>query len=238
MVTLRALPLSALLLVTILPFSPASEDAAAGNGLIQPGDFVAVGGAGCTLNFVYDGIGVNGGKVYMGTAAHCVGSVGQAASTDGYSNFGTVAFIRSACCAALDYAFIEVKPQYHSVIDPSVRGHPDFPTGYTTSAESGLGDLIYISGWGMGFNVNGVLRHQRIGVVYGDNADTYTIEGPIIFGDSGGPLTHESGKAYGVVSRIVYGTILPPGGYQTGPSIEQVLSDAAASGFPLELRTV
>lgn len=47
---------------------------AAGAGIpIQPGDMIVIDGSGlCTLNFVFRGTDTLEGKVYIGTAAHCI----------------------------------------------------------------------------------------------------------------------------------------------------------------------
>ena len=44
---------------------------------IQPGVAIVADGSYCTLNWIYDGQGAQAGKVYGGTAAHCVSGVGQ-----------------------------------------------------------------------------------------------------------------------------------------------------------------
>src|SRR5918998_995602 len=47
---------------------------------IQPGVAIVADGSYCTLNWIYDGQGAQAGKVYGGTAAHCVSHVGQQVS--------------------------------------------------------------------------------------------------------------------------------------------------------------
>lgn len=56
------------LAVALLPIP-----AGAASATIQPGDMIVIGqSAVCTLNFVFDGAGSLAGKVFFGTAAHCI----------------------------------------------------------------------------------------------------------------------------------------------------------------------
>ncbi len=207
------------------------EEAAAGGYGIQPGDWMVTGNAGCTMSFVYDGVGALAGKVYMGTAAHCVGSVGQRSSTTAYGEFGTVAFRRSSGSAALDYAFIEVDPALHAEVVPWVRGHPGMPNGVTDHVDTLAGEPVFISGYGLGFSTTYLTREQRVGVLTYDSPNVYRLYGPIIWGDSGGPILHWTGKALGIVSRLNLA-----GGMEEGPTVQKILADSAAQGFTVQIR--
>ena len=75
---------------------------------LQPGDYVETSVGSCTLSFVYDGLGSLAGKVYIGTAAHCVSNVGELVRDIDGATVGRVALIGNANITAQDYAFIEV----------------------------------------------------------------------------------------------------------------------------------
>lgn len=207
--------------------------AGAANGFLQPGDYMVAGNAACTTNFVYDGTGIRAGKVYIGTAAHCVASVGQDVS-DGSTVWGDVAVIGNAGSAAPDWALIEVRAAHVSRVRAYVKGWPSYPTGYTTPAETAIGDLVQVSGHGLGFNFVNVTQEQRRAALTYDDTEVHDVAGPIDFGDSGGPLVHvKTGKALGIVSRLCTGACS-----ETGPTVQGILTKANAAGFPIQLRTV
>ncbi|MDQ1710855.1 MAG: hypothetical protein QOE45_305 [Frankiaceae bacterium] len=214
----------------VIPGTPAS----AANGFLQPGDYMVAGNAACTTNFVYDGTGSLAGKVYLGTAAHCVTSVGQDVADVNGVVWGDVALIGDANATAPDYAFIEVRAAHVSRVRAAVKGHPNMPTGVTTSTETAAGDLVQISGYGLGFDFSTLTEENREAVLTSDNASTHNVAGPIDFGDSGGPLVHvATGKALGIVSRLCTGACT-----ETGPTVQGLLALAAGRGFTVTLRTV
>lgn len=224
--TLAALVLSA----AVVPVTPAS----AANGFLQPGDYMVAGSSACTTNFVYDGTGTLAGKVYLGTAAHCVTGVGQDVRDSSGTVWGDVALIGNENATAPDYAFVEVRAAHVSRVRAWVKGYPAYPTGVTTSSETAFGDLVQISGYGMGFDSTTATQEQRRAVLTYDDASVHDVAGPIIFGDSGGPLVHvRTGKALGIVSRLCVGACT-----ETGPTVEGLLALARARGFTVSLRTV
>lgn len=214
----------------VIPGAPAS----AANGLLQPGDYMEAGNAACTQNFVYDGTGSLAGKVYIGTAAHCVSSVGQDVRDINGTVWGDVALIGNPNAAAPDYAFIEVRPGHVGRVSAAVKGHATYPKGVTTFSETSIGDLVQISGYGLGYSTTTATQERRQAVVSSDNGTTHSVAGPIHFGDSGGPLVHvRTGKAYGIVSRACVGACT-----ETGPTVQGLIAAAAARGFTVALRTV
>src|SRR5215211_2806663 len=132
---------------------------------IQPGESIVADGSYCTLNWIYDG----GGKTYAGTAAHCVTGPGQRVSLatgslgDPTTPVGTVAFRGDPEAPGRDYALIEVDPSQLGNVDPSLKGHPEIPTGVSTGYAKG--DLMQFSGNGVGFHLAQPTREQRIGVL-------------------------------------------------------------------------
>lgn len=228
---------SALLLATLATAATAlaTAPAAAAATVIQPGIEIATPVGGCTANFVFDGVGAQAGKVFIGTAAHCVSAIGDDIETGDGTTFGDVAFIGNEDTSQDDYAFIEVRPEFVPSVSPAVKGHPQFPTGVASAEETSEGDTVQFSGYGVGFGLTPITQEQRIGIITGDDADIYQVAGPVIFGDSGGPLAHiASGGAYGIVSRLCVGSLC----WVEGPTIEGSLAKASAQGFTVELRTV
>lgn len=211
-----------------------SGTAQAATDPIQPGDEISTSDGSCTLNFIYDGAGGQAGKVYGGTAAHCVSSIGQEVMLGTGEVFGTVAHIGDADVSKDDYAFIEVLPSQVGRVTAAMKGHPTYPRGVATPAETTIGDQVQLSGYGVGFGLTQPTQERRIGVVTYDDADTHEVIAPLIFGDSGGPLVHvKSGKAYGIVSRLCVGLC-----EEEGPTVAGLLAKAAANGFTVTLRTV
>jgi hypothetical protein len=197
---------------------------------LQPGAYHETDVGSCTLNFVYTG----GGKTYLGTAAHCVSSIGQQVRDIDGTVFGKVAFIGDQNTTAWDFAFIEVDPEDLGRVSPAVKGWPAFPKGATTPAETLLGDSIQLSGYGLGYDTTPATQEQRRAVMGSDDASTYTVSGPIHWGDSGGPLVHiGTGKALGIVSRLCAGTCS-----EEGPTVQGIVAKAASRGFAVSLRTV
>ncbi|HVF19895.1 MAG TPA: trypsin-like peptidase domain-containing protein [Mycobacteriales bacterium] len=226
---LRVLPLVALAATALL-----APSASAAPGDIQPGAYSESNGAGCTLNFVYDGVGVNAGRTFIGTAAHCVTKLGDAVMLASGEEFGDVAFIGNEDASAPDYAFIEVRPAFLSRVNPAVKGYPAFPTGVTSPQDTALGDTIQISGHGLGFGFTALTQEKRFALMGFDDDEIHEVTGPIDFGDSGGPLVHvRTGKALGIVSRLCVGVCS-----EEGPTVAGLMAKAAAGGFPVQLRTV
>jgi hypothetical protein len=208
---------------------------AAAQDPIQPGDYHETSAGACTLNFAYDGTGAQGGKVFMGTAAHCVSAIGEDVALEDGTVFGDVALIGDADVMEQDYAFIEVRPAFVGRVSPALKGHPTLPrSGFTTPGETNAGDLIQQSGYGVGANVSAVTREKRQSVLTFDDASYHQILGFSIFGDSGGPYVHvPTGKAFGIVSRLCIGLC-----EEEGPTVQGLLAKAAARGFTVTVRTV
>lgn len=218
-------------LVRVLIATAACVVALPGSALaIQPGDYHETDAGACTLSFVYDG----GGKTYMGTAAHCVESVGQDVRLMDGRVFGDVALIGDPDVTAQDYAFIEVRPAFVGEVSPAVQGSPGLPSGgFTTPDQTASGDQVQLSGHGVGFGATQPTRERRTAVMGFDDTELYDVTGPLIFGDSGGPLVHlPTGRALGIVSRLCVGVCT-----EEGPTVQGILAKAAGRGFQVTLRT-
>ncbi len=221
------LTLVALVSVAMVSPLPAAQANHPANPL-QPGDVVTIAGAGCTVNFVYDGIGSQAGKVFIGVAAHC-GEPGNIASSTQYPNFGTVVYDDDALN---DFALIQVTTAGAPHVSGAGRGRPGLPTGVLQVGGAGAGDVLLYSGHGMVFGSSTATQERRVGVLTSFTTSIYCSVSPTIFGDSGGPVMHqETGKAVGIVSGIVSGPCL-----DTGPTVQAGINRAAIDGFPIGLR--
>lgn len=226
-----------LTLVAVLALQPATH---AGNtGLIQPGVDVDES---CTLNFVYDGVEHLEGRVYIGVAAHCYETLGTVVSTADHPDFGELAFIGDDSQTATDYAFIEVYPAFHEFVSAQVKGHAGAPSLVATPDATVRGDTIRFSGSGVVFELTEQTQEERFGILWTHTTEEWLAYGPVTPGDSGGPVIHDSGAALGIVTQLTTSAACcddPTAvvGAQ-GPSVQGLLDKAAASGFPVTLRTV
>ena len=197
---------------------------------LQPGAYHETDAGSCTLNFAYSG----GGGTLLGTAAHCVDSVGQRVRDIDGVEFGSVSFIGDADATDRDFAFIKVDAEDVGRVSPAVKGHPQYPKGSTVPADTATGDSIQLSGYGLGYGTNPITQEKRQALMGFDDPSYYTVTGPIHWGDSGGPLVHiKTGKALGIVSRLCAGACS-----EMGPTVQGILAKAAAAGYPVSLRTV
>lgn len=225
--TMRAL-VGAFALVTVLSIAPGAPAAPS----IQPGTFISTPVGGCTLSFVYDGGGLQSGKVFMGTAAHCVNKVGDKVALQDGTVIGQAAAIGNANNASTDWSLIEISPAYISRVKAAVIGHPNSPRGYAKS--SSIGDEVAFSGYGIPFDQTSFTRQNRFGFMVTQSSNHYTLLGSDSWGDSGGPIVFSrSGKAMGIVSRLCIGVCT-----SEGPTVQGTLQQAAAKGFAVTLRSV
>lgn len=218
--------LAVALVASLAPFTQATPASSTASNPIQPGDSVTTPVGGCTLNFVFDG---PGGATLIGTAGHC-GDLGHSVSAAGHTNFGTIVYDDDTWT---DFALIQVAAAAVASVSAAVKGHPAFPVGYTTSSEVGAGDLLRLSGYGMGFGFTQVTQEQRVAALGSQGTTHYCAHGPAIFGDSGGPVLHdESKEALGIVASLGGTCVF------RGASVEGAMARAAINGFPVTLRTV
>lgn len=190
---------------------------------IQPGAQMTAPG-GCTFNFVFRG----GSTLYIGTAGHCTGGAGSRVSNV-EGQMGTVVYkINSGLD---DFSLIRIDADRYDQVNPSVRRWTG-PTGYTVSAETTTGDVVMLYGYGIVYGSNAVTR-GRPGMLASDDSRSYRAEILVIFGDSGGPVMHASGKALGVVSHLPFGYPAP----LEGTTVERILVLLAGAGINVQLVT-
>jgi hypothetical protein len=208
---------------------------------IQPGVAIDTSGDFCTLAWLFQRAhetpaGDLEVSVFAATAAHCVHIVSEPVTlaADG-TRIGEVAFIGANDIEGRDYAFVKIDPARYDQVNPAMTGHPQIPTGVSTSPQKG--DLVQFSGWGLGFDSTAETRERRQGVLSYLDAEEHRAIGPVNFGDSGGPVADvtEGNTAFGIVSALSVGgdpsalTVVFAG--EGGPNLSFMLADAAARGF-------
>jgi hypothetical protein len=194
----------------------------------------------CTLNFVYDGIGPIAGRVFIGTASHCVEEDGERIKDIDGTEFGTIALRGWVGLGPdeygdrpTDFALIEVDPEDRGRIDPSMAGHPDLPKGVADADDVAEGDMLQMSGHGTGYNLTQPTREERQAVLTEYGGGMFNSMAPVIGGDSGGPLAHiDTGFALGTVSGMDPGTP----GTLNGPTVQNIIDESARLGFPIRMR--
>lgn len=238
----RSVAAMAAVVVSLALAAPASAQ-------IQPGASIEADGSYCTLAWIFNGPG----GTYGSTAAHCVEAVGQVVNLASgalmapIERIGTVAFRGDENTPGRDYAFILIDSEDAGKVNPALKGWPSIPTGVSTAATAEPGDLIQFSGHGVGFSLTQPTQEQRKGVlnVDADENGEHTVIGPVISGDSGGPVANitDGNKALGIVNTVGVGVntdgLSPVHVGEGGVNVEHALADAAARGFGgLTLRTV
>lgn len=97
-----------------------------------------------------------------------------------------------------------------------------------------MGLRLHRGGYGLGYGTTKATQEQRAAVMGHDDAERYTVTGPIHWGDSGGPLVHRTtGKALGIVSRLCAGTCS-----EEGPTVQGIPDKTRSRGFTVTLATV
>lgn len=208
-------PLFTILLVLGVLALPTAGPAA--NAPIQPGAPMSSSVGGCTMNFVFRN---THGKLFVGSAGHCVEALGDRVTASSIGPFGTVVFRANNGVGKDDFSLIRIDTDKYEHVEPTVRAWGG-PTGTTTSESTASGDQISLQGYGLVFGSN-ARTQARPGILVSDTATQYRAEIPAIFGDSGGPVLHAAtGRALGIVSGINAGV----GPYTlVGTTVERALA--------------
>lgn len=227
--------------VAIIAAAVAVEPARAHDeALIQPGAEVwgrgsALGHLGpCTLNFVFR----DAQHTYIGGSARCLRRVGERAAMAN-REFGTVVFhvleVRDLADSVThvtpldEFALIRVDRSERHRVSPVVLGVNFAPTGVKTADTTDPGDLLYMTGQGVGFRQS--KTQHRAGALLTDNERGFHAAIPASLGDGGAPLLDESYNAYGVLSS----SLNTNGPY--GTTVERILQLLDDAGFKVELVT-
>jgi hypothetical protein len=203
--------------------TPLNAPAAPRASAVQPGAQIRTPVGTCTLNFVFQEAS---GTKYIGTAGHC-GGVGKVARTPSPDReLGTIVFSENKAAPGIDFALIRIDPARYSEVQPAVRMFGG-PTGTIDPKNANPGDLVYITGYGLGFGQTEATRH-RAGFLVRSSEHEYVANMVAVMGDSGGPVLHgRTGQALGVVSRFNV-----PASTDIGPSMARILERLQESGYP------
>jgi hypothetical protein len=181
--------------------------------------------SGCTMNFVFTS---NGSDRYIGTAAHCVGAVGQSVSLSGEGVIGSVAYWGFADQKGTDFALVRVATSKLPSVDPALC-HWGGPTSLAVGFQD---EPVIVEHYGHGI-VAGTLTatKARRGVAYAWSDSTFTMITSGTFGDSGSAVMSIDGKGLGVLIQI--------SGFGNVATRLDVAIDAASAklGIPFTLLT-
>ncbi len=191
------------------------------NATIQPG--ASLGGY-CTFNFLFE---APNGTGYIGTAGHCTEAMGERVVLPGVGEIGTVVYDSDLVESGVDFSLIELDARLIGSAHPKMLGW-EGPTGYIEPANLSVGDQIQLYGYGLVLGENDYTR-DRFGVLVDWTEDEYNVDMPAVNGDSGSPLLHESGLAFGIISR--YGFDNVPPSTDRGPLMGYIFRELAAAGF-------
>lgn len=155
--------------------------------LIQPGAELwgrwgAQGQSGpCTLNFVFR----DAKHTYIGASARCVREIGERAVMAN-REFGTVVFyVGEGTTGGDEFALIRVDASEVHRVSPVVLGVNFSPTGVQTADKTAPGDVLYMTGQGVGFRQS--QTQHRVGVLVSDNERKFDAAIPSSLGDGGAP---------------------------------------------------
>ncbi|MGH2691737.1 MAG: hypothetical protein ACRDHM_04470 [Actinomycetota bacterium] len=205
---------------------------------IRPGSSMG----GCTYNYIFFELVYPTPEVpnpipdvFIGTAGHCTGELGERKSLTGLGEIGTVVYDSDLVESAVDFSLVQLDAQRVAQTNPQMRGFPG-PKGVATTSMLAVGDRVDVYGYGLGVGLQEETR-PRFGVLTDWTDNEYVADMPAVNGDSGAPLLHdESGFALGVISR--YGLDQVPPSTDVGPMISWALAEVRAAGFDVTLATI
>lgn len=198
---------------------------------IRPGAWM-IAPAGCTMNFIFQ----QGSSYAIGTAGHCVSSVGQpvtlltlAPGTENpvLVNVGSVLTFRDNGIGD-DFGLVSVRPELNGWVDPTIA-----VVGGPCGQYGGSGpETVWHYGHGLGIGTGGT---PRAGVALSWRADSYGWDGAAIFGDSGSPVRVTDLKAAGNLTHLVVDTTWLPS-FIAGTRIGKMLQ--IAGGWSLSSSSI
>lgn len=209
-----------------------------GSAKVRPGVQHVTGNGQCTTNFVFRDTATD--VLYMGTAAHCVGHLGQTSTIraidGGTSIHATVAFISYGVPALhqSDFALLAIDADDEHLVHPAML-HFGGPTHLVQMSTLQTYDKVITYG-NSGLRPGPALLDAHEGYVTARSfwyTSVYTVT-PGIFGDSGSGIMTASGGALGAASTIAYA---PIPGENRFANIPPVLDWMNANGWDLELQT-
>lgn len=189
--------------------------------VIRPG--ASLGGY-CTFNFLFE---APDGTGYIGTAGHCTDEIGERLTLDGVGEIATVVYDSDLVESGVDFSLAQLDADRIADAHPQMFGWHG-PTGSVVADDLAVGDEIQLHGYGLVLGQNDVTR-DRFGVLVDWTEDEYNVDMPAVNGDSGSPLLHESGKAFGIISR--YGFDNTPPSTDRGPLMDYIFRELDAAGL-------
>lgn len=170
---------------------------------IRPGSWM-IAPHGCTMNFVF----TKNGAFAIGTAGHCVDSVGQnvvlltlapGTSSPVLVDIGTVV-ARHENGIGDDFALVSINPVLFPWVNATTAA-----VGGPCGQYTGTGpETVAHYGHGLGIGTGGT---PRVGVALTWDADSFGWAGAAIFGDSGSPVRVTDFKAAGDLTHLVVGSL-------------------------------
>jgi hypothetical protein len=198
---------------------------------IRPGAWM-VAPAGCTMNFIFQ----QGSSYAIGTAGHCVSSVGEpvtlltlAPGTENpvLVNVGSVLTFRDNGIGD-DFGLVFVRPELNAWVDPTTA-----VVGGPCGQYGGSGpETVWHYGHGLGIGTGGT---PRAGAALSWRTDSYGWDGAAIFGDSGSPVRVTDLKAAGNLTHLVVDTTWLPS-FIAGTRIGRMLQ--IAGGWSLSSSSI
>lgn len=198
---------------------------------IRPGAWM-IAPAGCTMNFIFQ----QGSSYAIGTAGHCVSSVGEpvtlltlAPGTENpvLVNVGSVLTFRDNGIGD-DFGLVSVRPELNTWVDPTTA-----VVGGPCGQYGGSGpETVWHYGHGVGIGTGGT---PRAGVALSWRAASYGWDGAAIFGDSGSPVRVTDLKAAGNLTHLVVDTTWLPS-FIAGTRIGKMLQ--IAGGWSLSSSSI
>jgi hypothetical protein len=197
---------------------------------------------GCTFNYIFYELVYPTPEVpqpvpdvFIGTAGHCTGEVGQRVSLSGLGEIGSVVYDSDVAGKTVDFSLIQLDPGRVAQTNPQMRGF-EGPKGVATTSMLAVGDRVDIYGYGIVVGEREETR-GRFGLLTDWTNNEYVADMPAVNGDSGAPLLHdESGFALGIISR--YGLDQVPPSTDVGPLVDWALREVRAAGFDITLATI
>jgi hypothetical protein len=180
---------------------------------------------GCTFNFVFQ----QGTTYYIGTAAHCVNSVGQRVSAANVGEFGTVVFRQFA--GNMDFALIRVDAAQSSHVNPRMCTWGG-PNGITPTNGLIATTPLLEYGWGVASQFTAQTR-SRAHEEFLSSSAVLSWNGLGSGGDSGAPVIDANGRAIGIHTwgvTPIAGVVI-----ESGPSMTSIMSTLQSSGFNVQL---
>ncbi len=187
---------------------------------IRPGS--SLGGY-CTFNFLFED---PTGAGYIGTAAHCTDEVGERLELPGVGEIATVVF-DSGSTEGVDFTLARLDDDKIAMAHPQMLSF-EGPTDWIHPDDLEAGDIVQLHGYGVALGQNDFTRARQGALISWTDLE-YDVDMPAVNGDSGSPLLHESGKAFGIISR--YGHLDGTPSTDSGPLFTYIFQELEKAGF-------